>query len=260
MYNLKTPISYYGGKQTMLKHIIPLIPEHSIYTESYCGGAAVLFAKDTVPCEVINDLNSEIINFYRMAQVYYPELKAEIDQTLHSREWHDHAQYIYNHPHFFTPAQRACAFWFLTKTSYASKLNGTFGFDFGGVMVKKLCNAKDAFTEDLCKRLEHVTIECQDALSVIKRYDKPNAFPFVDPPYVGTDCGHYEGMFNEQSLTELLVLLSQLQGKFMLTMFPNDHIKAYSDRYNWSIHVYERTISAWMTNRRKQEEWIICNY
>ena len=170
---MKTPITYYGGKQTMLKHILPLIPEHSVYTEAFCGGAAVLFAKEPAPCEVINDINAEIINFYWMAKCYYPELKTEIDQMLHSRYQHDHATYIYNNPALFKPAERACAFWFLTKTSFASKLNGTFGFDLKGGMPKRLRNAKDAFTEELCNRLEHVTIECQDAISVIKRYDRP---------------------------------------------------------------------------------------
>lgn len=42
---MKTPISYYGGKQTLLKYILPHIPQHRIYTEAFCGGAAVLFAK-----------------------------------------------------------------------------------------------------------------------------------------------------------------------------------------------------------------------
>ena len=45
MARLKTPISYYGGKQMLLKHILPLIPEHTLYTEAFCGGCAVLFAK-----------------------------------------------------------------------------------------------------------------------------------------------------------------------------------------------------------------------
>lgn len=42
---LKTPISYYGGKQTMLKHILPLVPAHGSYTEAFAGGLALLFAK-----------------------------------------------------------------------------------------------------------------------------------------------------------------------------------------------------------------------
>lgn len=56
---MRTPISYYGGKQTMLKHILPLIPRHRIYTEAFCGGAAVLFAKRPAEAEVINDINME---------------------------------------------------------------------------------------------------------------------------------------------------------------------------------------------------------
>lgn len=116
----------------MLKHILPLIPEHQVYTETFCGGAAVLFAKNPVPCEVINDINAEVVNFYWMAKCYYPELKAELDKTLHGRYQHDHATYIYNNPSLFRPVERACALWFLTKTSFASKINGTFGFDFKG--------------------------------------------------------------------------------------------------------------------------------
>ena len=83
---MRTPISYYGGKQTMLKHIIPLIPSHRLYTEAFCGGAAVLFAKSPVEAEIINDINMELTNFYWTAQVYYRDLKTEIDKTLHSRD------------------------------------------------------------------------------------------------------------------------------------------------------------------------------
>ena len=110
MTTLKAPVTYCGGKQTVLKHIMPLIPEHSIYTESFVGGASVLFAKQPVPAEVINDLNSEITNFYWMAQCYYPELKNEINKLIHSREQYNHSIHIYNNPQFFRPAERACAF------------------------------------------------------------------------------------------------------------------------------------------------------
>lgn len=51
----------------MLKHILPLIPSHKIYTEAFCGGAAVLFAKRPAEAEVINDINMELTNFYWMA-------------------------------------------------------------------------------------------------------------------------------------------------------------------------------------------------
>ena len=257
---MKTPISYYGGKQTMLKHIRPLIPAHKFYTEAFCGGAAVLFAKRPVPGEVINNLNGDLCNFYWMAKVYYPELKEEIDKTLHSRDMHAHAAHILNYHQFFTPAQRAWAVWALCKMSFASMLDGSFGYDFEGGMPKKLKNAKDDFTEQLCRRLENVTIENRDALDVIACYDSPSAFHFVDPPYVNSDCGHYEGSFNEQNMESLLKLLEEVEGKFMLTMFPMGMIEEYAVKNGWIIHRIDRTISASKTSRRKQEEWMVCNY
>lgn len=257
---MKTPISYYGGKQTMLKHILPLIPPHKLYTEAFCGGAAVLFAKRPVEAEIINDLNMDLTTFYWMAKVNYRELKVEVDKTLHSRDIHAHASHILNYPQFFTQAQRAWAVWASCKMSFASMIDDAFGYDFSGGMPKKLVNAKDALTEHLCARLENVTIESRDALEVIVCYDNPDAFHFVDPPYINSDCGHYEGSFNEQNMTDLLKLLENIKGRFMLTMFPLPMIEDYANRNEWVIHRIERTISASKTNRRKQEEWMVCNY
>lgn len=257
---MKTPISYYGGKQTMLKHILPLIPAHKMYTEAFCGGAAVLFAKHPVSAEVINDLDMDLTTFYWMAKVNYAELKTEIDKTLHSRDAHAHASHILNYPQFFTQAQRAWAVWASCKMSFASMLDGSFGYDFEGGMPKKLANAKDDFTKSLCNRLENVTIESRDALEVIACYDSPKAFHFVDPPYINSDCGHYEGSFNEQNMTDLLKLLERIKGKFMLTMFPLPMIEEFASQNNWTIHRIERSISASKNNRRKQEEWMVCNY
>lgn len=257
---MKTPISYYGGKQTVLKYILPLIPGHKIYTEAFCGGAAVLFAKHRVDAEIINDLNMDLTTFYWMAKVNYQKLKTEIDKTIHSRDMHVHATHILNYPVFFTQAQRAWVVWALCKMSFASMLDGSFGYDFSGGMPKKLHNAKDEFTEQLCARLESVTIENRDALQVISCYDSADTFHFVDPPYINSDCGHYEGSFNEQNMEDLLKLLEKIEGKFMLTMFPLPMIEEYSIKNGWFIHRIERTISASKTSRRKQEEWIICNY
>lgn len=260
MSKLKTPISYYGGKQTMLKHILPLIPQHTLYTEAFCGGCAVLFAKEPADCEVINDVNTELVNFYRIAKTDYPALKAEIETTLHSREIHAHAKHINQHPSFFTPIQRAWALWVCSKLGFASMLDGTFGYDRNGTTTLKMKNAKDAFTQELCDRLSNVTVECENGINLIRRYDCEGAFHFVDPPYVGSDCGHYNGTFNEEDFSELLETLSEVKGKFMLTMFPHPKIEAYVQSHGWIIHRIERTITASKTSRRRQEEWIVTNY
>lgn len=244
----------------MLKHIVPLIPQHTLYTEAFCGGCAVMFAKAPADCEVINDLNRGLINFYWIASMYYQDLKKEIDKTLHSRDIHAHAMHINTYPEFFSNVQWAWSIWALSKLSFASMQDGSFGYDRAGTTAKKISNAKDDFTIYLSKRLSNVTIENTDALDVIQRYDCPGAFHFVDPPYINSDCGHYEGSFNEKNMKNLLELLSSIKGKFMLTMFPFAMIEEFAYNNNWIIHKAERTISASKENRRKQEEWMVCNY
>lgn len=244
----------------MLKHIMPLIPEHTLYTEAFCGGCTVLFAKRPADCEVINDLNRGLVNFYIVAKKHYPLLKAEIDATLHCRDQHAHALHITQYSEFFSPVQWAWAVWTLSKIAFASMQDGTFGFDRNGTTSLKVKNAADEFTERLCARLRDVTIENDDAMSIIQRYDREDAFHFVDPPYVNSDCGHYDGMFSEADMLVLIELLERVKGKFMLTMFPYEPIENAANKNGWMIHRVERTISASKESRRKQEEWIVCNY
>lgn len=257
---MRTPITYYGGKQMMLKHILPLIPPHNIYVEAFCGGAAVLFAKDACKAEIINDVNAELINFYRVAQSDYHALSAEINNTLHSRDLHAHAAYIYTHPDLFTAVQRAWAVWCLCKMSYASKLEQSFGYDFCGRSPRRVQNAKDYFTEDICRRLECVTIENEDALNVIYRYDTDKTFHFIDPPYVNTACGHYRNTFKPEDLIKLLDCLTTIKGRFMLTTYPSDVVKKYIDTNGWTCYKVKRSINASKETRRLHEEWIVCNY
>lgn len=257
---MKTPITYYGGKQTLLKHILPLVPEHTRYTEAFLGGGALFFAKDPVKCEVINDIDGNLIQFYRVAKSKYLELKERIDATLHSRDIHTQAGHVLSYPCFYTDVDIAWAIWVRSRQSFAGKLNGSFGYDFQGGAVCRLNNARDNFTQAICKRLEMVTIESRDAFKVIQCYDAPDAFHFIDPPYPNSNCGHYAGLFGEAHLCILLDMLTALQGKWMLTMFPHDKIQSYAEQYGWIIHRVTRIISASRDKTRKQEEWMVTNY
>ncbi len=260
--NFKTPITYYGGKQTMLKHIIPLVPKHTLYTEVFAGGAALFFAKERSQVEVINDLNGELINFYKVVVHKFKELKAKVDLLLHSRAAHAHAWYVYQFPQFFTEVERAWALFTLSKMGFAGQLSGSFGFDKSECRhPKKVFYAKEAFNLTLRERLECATIEQDDAFKVLVRYDTADAFHFIDPPYVGSNMGHYVNMFNEQSLDLLLELCATLKGKFMLTMYPNEAIERAAKKHKWTIHRVSRQLTACKAeSRRKQEEWMVCNY
>lgn len=83
---MKTPISYYGGKQSLVKDILPLFPEHKIYVEPFFGGGAVYWSKEPVQCEIVNDVNMNIVNFYEVLKHSYFDLRKKVEATLHSRE------------------------------------------------------------------------------------------------------------------------------------------------------------------------------
>jgi DNA adenine methylase len=103
---LKTPISYYGGKQKLANKIISVMPDHVLYAEPFTGGGAVFFAKEPSEVEVLNDTNKELINFYKVVQSDYVTLEMEIRISLHSRELHRKASVIYNHPDMFSDQTR----------------------------------------------------------------------------------------------------------------------------------------------------------
>ncbi|MBD3660605.1 MAG: DNA adenine methylase, partial [Arenibacter algicola] len=111
--SMKTPISYYGGKQSMVKTILPLIPEHKMYIEPFFGGGAVFWAKEPSRSEVVNDVNMNIVNFYEVMKHSFFDLRKKIEGTLHSRETYKKALITYECPWLFddNAGVRAWAFY-----------------------------------------------------------------------------------------------------------------------------------------------------
>ena len=258
---MKTPISYYGGKQTLAPIILELIPEHKIYCEPFLGGAAVYFAKKPSKVEVINDTNSELINFYEVVKNDFTALEREIAITLHSRTKHRQAQVIYANPDMFDRIKRAWAVWMLANISYGCKLDGVFGYDRSGTASKKLANKRKGFTEEYAIRLQNTQIECCDALKIIRSRDTEETFFYIDPPYVGADQGHYDG-YSQEDFDALLALLEEIKGKFLLSSYRNAALTECVKRNGW--YSLEIDMACSMTNRaqspRHKVEVLTANY
>jgi DNA adenine methylase len=241
---LKTPISYYGGKQQMLRHILPLIPPHNLYCEPFCGGAAVYFGKGASKVEVINDLNEELINFYVTVQNCFPELNKRVKATLHSRKMHQQAWVIYSDPVQHDQVSRAWAVWVLATQGFSSQLAKSWGYDRKkGSMAIKVRNKKMQFTSELCERLEGTQIDCRDAVDVIKAFDCEDAFHYIDPPYPNTDQAHYSG-YTIKDLERLLDVLVTIKGKFLLSNYPQDIIQEYSEKHGWYNRRFKMPVAA----------------
>jgi DNA adenine methylase len=84
-----------------------MIPEHRIYCEPFRGEAAIFFAKEPSPVEVINDANGEIINFYEALKRDFPALERKIEISLHSRKQRHQAEVVYANPDIFDRIKRA---------------------------------------------------------------------------------------------------------------------------------------------------------
>ena len=240
---MKPALTYYGGKQKLAPVIVPLIPEHVLYNEPFCGGAAILFAKEPSQIEVLNDTNKELINFYKVVKQDYVSLEKHIRITLHSRNQHMDAKVIYNAPHLFSELQRAWAVWVLASQSFASIIDGSWGYDkTRNTTTKKIINKGALFTEDYAIRLQNVQLECADALYIIRSRDSKDSFHYCDPPYFNSDCGHYGG-YTEDDMKRLLDTLAEIEGKFLLSSYPSELLSKYIKRYGWHVKTQESRVS-----------------
>ena len=235
---MSTPITYYGGKQTMAKIILPLIPEHFIYSEAFFGGGAVFFAKPPSRVEFINDFNGEIINFYKVIKQDFPKLRAEIDITLHSELQHRQATDIYFKRKEDTSIMRAWAVWMLSQQSFYSIFGNSWKCAKNRNMANTINSKKEQFNELYVKRLEATSIFCRQALDVIVKTDRDDAFHYIDPPYFNADMGHYGG-YTANDFEKLLLICSGLKGKFMLSSYPSELLTKYAKKFNWKVIKYD---------------------
>lgn len=254
--NLKTPTSYYGGKQNLVTTILPLIPKHKLYAEVFVGGGAIFWAKHPSEVEVINDTNRELINFYEVVQNEFVELEKMIRISLHSRSLFNDAIVIYQNPHMFSRIQRAWAVWAQAAQSFSSMLDGTWGYDKAkGTTSQKIANKRDAFTIDYAIRIQNVQIESTDALRIIGSRDTEESFFYCDPPYFNSDCGHYDG-YSIEDFEMLLKMLSGIKGKFLMSSYPSEILDTYTKTNNWSVKTLEQKVCVANNSSKPQKKKI----
>lgn len=259
---MRTPITYYGGKLSMVSQILPLIPTHTIYTEAFFGGGAIFFAKESAQLSVINDTNHFVTVFYTVLRTQFNELKQMIDCTLYSRKTCKVAQDIYDAPHLFDKLHQAWAFWVVTSQGFSGAI-GSWSYALSGNKVKTLNRKKLRFTKELAEKLEQSQIENSDALKVIKSRDTPKTFHFIDPPYIDADQGHYGG-YTKEDFTNLLEALATVKGTFLLTTYDSELLSQYVKKHGWKQIKINKPLTAYASKdgekRKRKIEVLTMNY
>jgi DNA adenine methylase len=208
------PLPWIGGKRRIAKRLVGLLPEHETYVEPFCGGAQVFFHKPPSRVEVLNDLDGELINFLRCCQLHCPELVRYLAFATSSRRWFE--IYASLDPATLTDIQRAARFYYLQKHSFGGRIHGQ-NYHYS---VSKPSNYKtDLIGETLAavaRRLERVQLESWPYERIIERYDRPDTFFYIDPPYVGVP--YYRHNLEDDEFPKLAWRLQNIKGRFILSI------------------------------------------
>lgn len=187
---------WYGGKYSHLDWLLPLLPPARHYCEPFGGSAAVLLNRDPSPVETYNDLDGEVVNFFRVLRQDKESLLEAIGLTPFSREEFELAISVPSEP--ISDLERARRFFVrarqvrtgLAQTASAGRWAHCVLTSRAGMAgaVSRWLGSVEGLAE-IAQRLLRVQIENAPAVEIIRRYDSPDTLFYCDPPYAHESRG-----------------------------------------------------------------------
>lgn len=210
-------VPWIGGKRRLADHLIPRFPRHQCYVEVFAGGAALYFLRPPAQVEVINDINGELVNLYRVVQNHLEEFVRQFKWALSSRQVFRWLQGT--SPETLTDIQRAARFYYLQHNCFGAKLEGqTFGTATTTPPGLNLLRLEETLSAAHL-RLSNTYIEHLDWKACIERYDRPHTLFYLDPPYWETEG--YGVAFPFIEYEEMARALRTIKGRAIVSL--NDH-------------------------------------
>jgi DNA adenine methylase len=252
-------LAYMGGKSLLAKKIIPKIPEHKCYVEVFAGAAWLLFKKDEAmsDVEIINDINLDLVTLYRVIKHHLEEFIRYFKWILVSRD--EFNRFRKEDPETLTDIQKAVRFYYLLKLGYAARIKDP-SFSIATTSKPRLNLLR--IEEELSAvhlRLSRAYIENRSYAEIFSRFDKPDTFFYVDPPYYGCEDYYGDGIFARDDFVKLRDMLASVSGKFILSINNVEHIRNLFDGFY--IETVETSYSAAGANMKKRvTELLIMNY
>lgn len=258
-YYVRSPLSgWLGGKFQLAKTIVKKIPEHQCYVEPFAGAAWVLFHKPESRSEVINDINSDVVNLYRVLQNHHEEFVNHFKWVLSARE--EFQRRIHENPDTLTDIQRAVRFFYLHKLAFAGRNMGgkpTLGTATTSPPRLDLTRIGLDATQ-VYLRLQRVLIEHLNYDDLIRRYDRPHTFFYLDPPYWDCEDDYGKGVFDKDDFAKLAEQLQQIKGKFLLSLNDTEGVRELFAAFN--MEGVKVRYSSSRTARPTASELFISNY
>ncbi|MBJ7901631.1 MAG: DNA adenine methylase [Cyanobacteria bacterium RI_101] len=234
---------WYGGKFSHLDWLLPLLPKCHHYCEPFSGSGAVLLNRETSPIETYNDIDGDVVNFFRMLRDHYQELTRAIALTPFSRE--EYHQAIYGSTVGISDIERARRFYIKarqTRTGLAqtaslgrwANCKDTSRSGMSGVVSRWLGGIEAL--DDIARRLIRVQIENRPAVDVLRLYDSADTLFYCDPPYLHATRGDskaYRFEMDESQHREFAEIVNECKGMVAVSGYEHPLMEALFPPERW---------------------------
>lgn len=235
------PFSYYGGKFYLANEIVNMFPKHICFCEVFGGSAAVLLRKDKSKVEVYNDLDSWLVNLYRVIRNKPQEFLDALEYLPYSRQ--ERADWLKVYRAYkrtpesvdMTDVERACLFFLVLRSSFNGKVDSTsFSYSLVSSKGSSWRNSIDLiFPAHL--RMREVVVENLPYYDILNRYDGKETLFYLDPPYphdsrVSTSDYEYEMKWEDHEA--FLDQICGLEGMVVLSSYHNSLYDDFLIHYN----------------------------
>jgi len=223
----------------MTAKLLPLFPSHKIYVEPFGGGASLLMGKEPSSVEVYNDLDSGLVDFFRVLRNkdQFAEFHQQVSLIPYAREEYDYCRKAWRETK--DPVSRAVAWFVVARMAFS----GDFGAGWSSTVSRSVRGMPRSVSDwltaidrlpEVAERLLRVQIEQSDFRKILDRYDTPNTFFYCDPPYIHAtrSAGKYAHELDDNDHQDLVDLLLTRRAKIMLSGYDHPIYQRLSD-HGW---------------------------
>jgi DNA adenine methylase len=225
---LNSPFKWVGGKSRLRKYIIDMLPNHTCYVEPFAGAAWVLFGKPRSDVEILNDIDQDLVMFFRVVKDKPEELLASFEWDLVSRAEFERLASLDSSQ--LSDLERAHRFYYLIMAGWGGELNyprfqtSITDGGHGNRLIGALKTLRQRL-QPIHERLRTVIIENLDWRECIDRYDRVGTVMYVDPPYPGNKCNYAHNMRDWEAHERLAQRLSRARCNWILSSYDTPEIR-----------------------------------
>lgn len=211
--------------------------EHRYYVEPYAGSAAVLMRMPRSRTEVLNDLDREVYNFWKVLREQPDALIQALKATPYSRDEYHAADFS------GSDLERARHFVVRSCQSFSGSLTGGFGGSTAYAARAKAFwfaySVVDSRIPAMAERLRGVELHNRDALEFLERWDSPDTAAYVDPPYLASARNserNYRTEVPAEHHVRLLERLNAFRGRVVLSGYESELYSSMLPAERWEKH------------------------